>query len=95
MRCGNRNVYFIKEEEDGTLGSGSIISDGSLEIINFAEDNNVSHGEGLHVYPPGVFAGRVSFLFFHVTLFSSLSPINALPVHFFSHGQWWLGGFVP
>ncbi|CAM9165509.1 unnamed protein product [Scytosiphon promiscuus] len=35
----NKNVYFIKEEDDGTLTSGSIISDGSLQIIGFAEDN--------------------------------------------------------
>ncbi|CAM9268154.1 unnamed protein product, partial [Hapterophycus canaliculatus] len=36
----NKNVYFIKEEEDGTLTSGTIISDGSLQVISFAEDVN-------------------------------------------------------
>lgn len=51
LRCGNRNVYFIKEEDDGTLVSGTIISDSSLQIINFAEDINVSKGVGSTVVP--------------------------------------------
>ncbi|CAN0382047.1 unnamed protein product [Pylaiella littoralis] len=35
----NKNVYFIKEEE-GEMNFGTIISDGSVQIVGFAEDNN-------------------------------------------------------
>lgn len=35
-----RNVYFIKEEEGETV-LGTIVSDGSVQVIGFAEDNNV------------------------------------------------------
>lgn len=35
-----RGVFFVKEE-DGEMVFGTIISDSSLNIIGFAEDNNV------------------------------------------------------
>ncbi|CAM9680684.1 unnamed protein product [Pylaiella littoralis] len=35
----NKNVYFIKEE-GGEMTFGTIISDGSVQIVGFAEDNN-------------------------------------------------------
>lgn len=36
----SRNIYYIKEE-DGELVTGTIVSDGSVAIISFAEDINV------------------------------------------------------
>lgn len=36
----NKNVYYLKED-GGTWTVGTIISDGSVDIIGFAEDNNV------------------------------------------------------
>lgn len=38
----NRNVYFLHEADDGELGVGTIISDGSVNIIAFAQTNDVS-----------------------------------------------------
>ncbi|CAM9894089.1 unnamed protein product [Pylaiella littoralis] len=35
----NKNVYYLKEEE-GEMVFGTIISDGSVQIVGFAEDNN-------------------------------------------------------
>ena len=39
----NNNVYYIREE-GGTWTVGTIISDGSVDIIAFAEDNDVREG---------------------------------------------------
>lgn len=36
-------MYFVKEEE-GELVLGTIISDASVKLIGFAEDNNVRMG---------------------------------------------------
>ena len=41
-----RNVYFIKENEDGVYVSGTIISDGTAWIVSMAEDENVSTAAG-------------------------------------------------
>lgn len=35
-----RNIYFLREEEDG-WAVGTIISDASVQIVSFAEDVNV------------------------------------------------------
>lgn len=38
----SRNVYYIKEQSDGTWVPGTIISDGSVQVVSFSEDINVS-----------------------------------------------------
>ncbi|CAM9245846.1 unnamed protein product [Sphacelaria rigidula] len=35
-----RNVYYIKEQSDGTWVPGTIISDGSVQVVSFSEDIN-------------------------------------------------------
>ncbi|CAN0058502.1 unnamed protein product [Scytosiphon promiscuus] len=36
----NKNVYFIKEEDDGEWSVGTIISDASVPIVSFSEDKD-------------------------------------------------------
>ena len=37
----DRNIYYLQETEDGTINVGTIIGDGSLEVVAFAQANNV------------------------------------------------------
>lgn len=44
ISCENRNVYYLQETEDGDVSVGTIISDGSINVIAFAQTNDVSEG---------------------------------------------------
>lgn len=37
----DRNIYYLQETEDGTINVGTIIGDESLEVVAFAQANNV------------------------------------------------------
>lgn len=40
------NIYYIKDDGNGAWIEGTIISDGSVPIIGFTEDNDVREKEG-------------------------------------------------
>lgn len=43
-RYPGRNIYYIKKQSDGTWSHSTVISDGSVQVVSFAEDINVSDG---------------------------------------------------
>lgn len=70
-RCPDSNLYYLKQV-GGEWVQGTIIGDGSVEVISFAEDKNVSFAEYSAVDCNGSNTPPVMFLGVNGTRLSSV-----------------------